>query len=133
MAFCWTTIYVQDLDLSLRFYQEVLGLDVIRQVEPRPGVEIAFLGYGQTGETQVELIKDPSKKDFPESDQVSIGFNVGSLHGKLDFLKALGIKPVGGILQPNSSLKFCYIKDPDGINVQLIEFLQPDDGMDIFL
>ncbi len=46
MKFCWCTITVKDMEESLKFYQEVVGLKLNRRFEAGPGVEIAFLGDG---------------------------------------------------------------------------------------
>jgi len=55
MKFCWTTIHVKDMDKSLAFYQEIVGLPLVRRAQASPEMELAFLG---SGETQVELICD---------------------------------------------------------------------------
>ena len=41
------------LEESLKFYQEVVGLELDKRFQAGPGVEIAFLGKG---ETKIELI-----------------------------------------------------------------------------
>ena len=53
MKFCWVTINVKDMEASLRFYQEIVGLTIDRRFQAGPGVEITFLG---NDETKVELI-----------------------------------------------------------------------------
>ena len=57
MKFCWTTINVTSMEESLAFYQEIVGLPLMRRFPAGPGMEIAFLG---DGETQVELIASAS-------------------------------------------------------------------------
>ncbi len=131
MAFCWTTLHVKNLEESVKFYEDVVGLKVIREVCPAPGMEIAFMGFGEDGETQLELLSDASENSFPVSDQASVGFTVGSLNGKLAFLRTIGIELYGEIRQPSPFIKFCYIKDPDGISVQLVERIDPNEVKDI--
>ena len=48
MKFCWTTIIVRNMQESLKFYQEIVGLCIDSRMNAGPGVEIAFLGDGQT-------------------------------------------------------------------------------------
>jgi lactoylglutathione lyase len=48
MKFCWTTITVNNLEESLKFYQEIAGLSLERRFGAGPGSEIAFLGNGET-------------------------------------------------------------------------------------
>lgn len=132
MAFCWSTLHVKDLDASVKFYKDAVGLKVIRRFEARPGVAIAFMGYAEDEvETQLELICDVNKQNFPQSDQVSLGFDVTSLRGTKDLLETLGIELYSSIIQPNPKTKFFYVKDPDGVSVQFIEFIDPDAVRDI--
>lgn len=132
MAFCWSTLHVKDLDASVKFYKDAVGLKVIRRFEARPGVAIAFMGYAEDEvETQLELICDVNKQNFPQSDQVSLGFDVTSLRGTKDLLETLGIELYSEIIQPNPKTKFFYVKDPDGVSVQFIEFIDPDAVRDI--
>ncbi|MEG3070260.1 MAG: VOC family protein [Candidatus Syntrophopropionicum ammoniitolerans] len=44
MKFCWCTISVNNLEQSIRFYQQIVGLSLNRRFVAGPGVEIAFLG-----------------------------------------------------------------------------------------
>ena len=53
MRFLWCTINVRDMEDSLEFYHEKLGLEIDRQFHKESGMEIVFLG---NGETKVELI-----------------------------------------------------------------------------
>ena len=46
MKFCWTTIRVNNLEKSLKFYQEIVGLMVDRRFKAGQDLEIAFLGDG---------------------------------------------------------------------------------------
>lgn len=53
MTFTWTTIHVRDLDQSLAFYHDLLGLPIQERFGP-PGHEIAMLGPEEG--TRLELI-----------------------------------------------------------------------------
>ena len=41
MKFCWCTIMVKNMEESLKFYTEILGLDVDKRFQAGPGLEIA--------------------------------------------------------------------------------------------
>ncbi|HQA60228.1 MAG TPA: VOC family protein [Tepidanaerobacteraceae bacterium] len=118
--FLWATITVKDMEESLKFYQEIVGLTLDRRYQARPGVEIAFLG---SGETKVELIKDDSIEDVNIGEHISLGFEVDSVDGMMKFLGAKGIPIHSGPFQPNPSIKFFYIKDPNGLNIQFFEHI----------
>jgi lactoylglutathione lyase len=118
MKYCWTTIYVADMATSLKFYQEIVGLPIHHRVNPNPGMEIVFLG---AGETLVELLYDAraGAKDFGNG--FSIGFEVPSLDGFIAGLAAKGASLHSGPFQPNPTLRFAYMKDPSGLMVQFVE------------
>jgi lactoylglutathione lyase len=48
MKFCWTTIYVKNMEESLKFYQGIVGLSLDRRAKATPEMELAFLGKGVT-------------------------------------------------------------------------------------
>ncbi|MCE1253768.1 MAG: VOC family protein, partial [Anaerolineae bacterium] len=58
MKYLWTTIYVKDLDKSISFYSDLVGLKVLKRFPGKPGIEMAFLGNGTSDETLVELLAD---------------------------------------------------------------------------
>jgi len=118
MALLWCTLHVKNLDASIKFYETFVGLSVNRRFESRPGIEIAFLG---DGETQLELIDAGDGDTFPVSDQISIGFSVDSVDDKIKQLKKAGIEIYKEPVQPNPHIRFFYIKDPNGISVQFAQ------------
>jgi len=118
MNLCWVTIRVSDLDESLRFYRDLLGLEVARRLDPAPGTEIVFLG--PPGGTEVELIRTGDGAPRYGED-FSIGFEVGSLAGALERLRAGGVTECSGPFQPTPALRFVFVRDPDGLRVQLVE------------
>lgn len=118
MKFCWTSLNVKNLEESLRFYQEIVGLPLKRRFVSRPGVEIAFLGEG---ETEVELIFSEEIKDVNLGRDISLGFEVKSVDEKIEFLKEKGITDIIGPLSPNPHIRFFFIKDPNGLKIQFVE------------
>lgn len=117
MKFCWCTLRVRDLDESLKFYQEVVGLPFNRRYSSGLGKEIAFLGMG---ETQLELISDNGAATDVRGVGVSLGFEVDSLERKIEQLKVKGLA-VEGPISPNPHTSFCYVRDPDGYKIQFVE------------
>jgi lactoylglutathione lyase len=97
MAFLWTTLTVKDMEESLKFYQEIVGLTLDRRFTP-PGMEIAFLGVDAT---KVELICNKNVNEVNIGTDISLGFAVGSVEEKIAFLEAKGIKIHSGPFSPN--------------------------------
>ena len=118
MKFCWTTLSVKNLEESLKFYQEIVGLEVDRRFPAGPGVEIAFLG---AGETKVELICNEEIKDIDFGQHISLGFEVESVDGMIEFIKEKGIAIHSGPFQPNPHVKFFFVTDPNGLKIQFVE------------
>ena len=118
MKFCWTTLNVNNLEESLNFYKEIVGLSVNRRFEVGSDIEIAFLG---DGETKLELIWNKNKKEVSIGDDISIGFEVDSVEKMIQYLKEKGIEIESGPFQPNPNIKFFYIRDPNGLKVQMVE------------
>ncbi|MBY3622210.1 VOC family protein [Acinetobacter sp. CUI P1] len=113
----WITLRVRDLEASLDFYSRILGLPIDRRFESR-GKQIVMLGT--VDQPKVELIQgsDPALK--PECG-VSVGFEVASLDDAIEHLKSHGIPVARGPITPNPHLRFFYVLDPDGFEVQLAE------------
>jgi lactoylglutathione lyase len=118
MSYCWTTIDVKDMNKSLQFYQEIVGLPVDRKMKPSPDMEIVFLG---SGETKVELIWNAKTTAVNIGSDISMGFTVESLDRKIEFLKEKGIAIQSGPFQPNPKTKFLFVLDPDGLRIQFVE------------
>ena len=118
MKFLWTSIFVKDLDESLKFYQEIVELKFVDRFKAGPDMEIAFLG---DGETKIELICSQKLKNMNAGNAVSLGFKVDSLEEKLNFVKEKGIEIKTGPVQPNPDLKYFMILDPNGLKIQFAE------------
>ncbi|MBE3094449.1 MAG: VOC family protein [Actinobacteria bacterium] len=118
MKFCWTTLTVNNLEESLKFYQEIIGLQLNRRFNAGSDLEIAFLG---DGETKLELLCDKKSKKVNIGQDISLGFEVESVNKTLAQLKEKGIKIHSGPFQPNPNIKFFYLLDPNGLKVQMVE------------
>ncbi|TVR72640.1 MAG: VOC family protein [Spirochaetaceae bacterium] len=120
MKFCWVTINVKNMEDSVAFYRDIVGLTVKRRLKPTPGAEIVFLGSGDDAE--IELIR---RADVPHpwyGAGISLGFAVESLEAQMSFLKAKGIHDIGGPLAPDPSISFIYIEDPNGVRIQFLQY-----------
>ncbi len=118
MKFCWSTLRVKNMDESLKFYEEVVGLILDKRFKAGPSMEIAFLG---DGETKVELIYSENENDVNVGPDISWGFEVKSVDEMMNFVKEKGIVVESGPFQPNPHIKFFYIMDPNGLKIQFVE------------
>ncbi|MCM3133386.1 VOC family protein [Paenibacillus polysaccharolyticus] len=118
----WITLRVRNLEASIHFYHNLLGLTVQRRFESR-GRQIAMLGLGKTSETSLELIEGSEQTLKPDAG-ISIGYEVTSLDETMKHLENMQIPILRGPVEPNPRLRFIYIADPDGFEVQLAEHLK---------
>jgi len=118
MKFCWATISVQDMERSLSFYENIVGLTISERMSPGEEMEIVFLGEG---ETKIELISNSRYPAAEHPQGIFLGFQVDSLDEKLKFVKEQGVEVTAGPYQPNPWVKFFFVKDPNGISIQFVE------------
>lgn len=121
MNFCWVTLSVRDMEESLQFYQDIIGLTIDRRIKPNPDMEIIFLG---SGETKVELIYNKNADNISFGKDISIGFVVDSVDKIIEILEHKNIPIHSGPFQPNPGIKFVYILDPNGVKIQLVENIE---------
>jgi len=119
MKFCWVTINVKDMEKSLHFYQEIVGLNINMKMKPNSDMEIIFLGSGEG--TQIELIYNKKVTDIAIGKDISLGFVVDSIEHISEVLRKNNIPIHSGPFQPNPSIRFIFILDPNGVKIQFVE------------
>ncbi len=112
----YTTVTVKDLEDSLDFYVNILGLKQINKFSPESGVTISFLR--DENSNLIELLEDKnlSEENFKDS-RVSIGFGVDNLDEIIDRLKIEGIEMIRPIIETPGDGKLAFIKDPNGVEI----------------
>ncbi|KNY29447.1 VOC family protein [Pseudobacteroides cellulosolvens] len=118
MKFCWCTLTVKNMEDSLRFYQEIVGLPINKRFTAGSETEICFLG---DGETKVELICNAKNEVLNECNSITLGFEVDSVDNMMEFIKEKGLKIDSGPFQPNPTIKFFYVRDPNNIKIQFVQ------------
>ncbi|MDE3226066.1 MAG: VOC family protein [Nitrospirota bacterium] len=116
-----TRMRVSDMDQTIRFYTEVLGLQVLdRKTSPR-GSHLAFLAVPNSEEL-IELCSfPPSGPVKVQEDLVHLAFEVENLDEAMAQLAAQGVRITDGPTRSASGSRFLFIDAPDGYEVELIE------------
>lgn len=118
MDFSWTTIRVNDMEKSLAFYQEIVQLPLQGRTNLEGGMELAFLGEG---ETKVELVWKKGESPALYGQDISMGFFVDDLDVMMKFVTDRGISILGGPFKPNEHIRFFFVLDPNGLRIQFVE------------
>lgn len=121
VKFLHTRMRVSDLDQTIRFYAEVLGLEVLeRKTSPR-GSQLAFLKVPNSEEL-IELTSfPPSGPVRVQEDLVHLAFQVDNLEDTIAALGAKGVPITDGPTKTSSGSRFIFIDAPDGYEIELIE------------
>ena len=116
-----TRMRVSDMEQTVRFYTEVLGLEVLeRKTSPR-GSNLAFLKVPNSEEL-IELCSfPPSGPVKVQEDLVHLAFQVESLDETIRALTAKGVRITDGPTASSSGSRFIFIDAPDGYEIELIE------------
>ena len=116
-----TRMRVSDMDQTIDFYTNVLGLEIQeRKVSPR-GSHLAFLKVPNSEELIELTCFPPSGPVIVQEDLVHLAFQVESLDETLVSLNSMGVKVTDGPTQTSSGSRFIFIDAPDGYEVELIE------------
>jgi lactoylglutathione lyase len=125
MQLLHTMIRVNDLDQSLRFYCDALGMKLLRKHDfPGGRFTLAFVGYGDEADnTVVELTYNWDTHAY----DIGAGFGhlaigVSDIYRKCDELRAKGVKVVRepGPMK-HGSTEIAFIEDPNGYRIELIQ------------
>jgi len=111
---------VQDLDRSLHFYRDLLGLRVVRK-ECDEGDRIARLGTGGTEMLLVQQSDSPIRRPIARSGGVVINFRVKDLPA---FAESLGTHKVVVLRRLEMAVwgeRTMLVQDPDGYAILLSE------------
>ena len=123
MKFLHTMIRVGDLEKSINFYTEVLGLKFHRKKDYDDGkFTLAFLGSGDT-EPFLELTHNWDTENYDLGNGYGhMAFGVKDIYKTCEKIEELG----GKVTRPPGPMKhgttvLAFIEDPDSYKVELIE------------
>ncbi|WP_434778006.1 lactoylglutathione lyase [Neisseria sp. Ec49-e6-T10] len=125
MRMLHTMIRVGNLDRSLDFYQEVLGMRLLRKEEyPSGKFTLAFVGYGdEIDHTVLELTHNWDTSEYDLGNGYGhIAIEVDNATKACDMARQKGgkvIREAGPMMHGTTVIAF--IEDPDGYKIEFIE------------
>jgi lactoylglutathione lyase len=125
MRILHSMIRVNNLEDSIKFYTEVLGMKILREKEyPEGKFSLAFLGYGKEAEdTVIELTYNWDTRYYEHGNAFGhIAIEVDDIYKVCEEIKDKGAKVIrdpGPMM--GSRLLLAFIEDPNGYKIELIE------------
>src|SRR6266478_6078096 len=123
-----TRYRVNDLERTIKFYKDVLGLEEVRRHKSRRGSELAFMKAPESEEL-IELCYFPASGPVQvQPDLTHLAFEVDSLDEFGKHLATLGLKYSDGpIVKPDGG-GIAFIDAPEGYEIELIQMSKTGAG-----
>ena len=124
MRILHTMIRVGDLDRSIKFYTEVLGMKLLRRKDyPDGEFTLAFIGYGdEANNSVIELTYNWGKDSYDLGSGFGhIALEVGDVYKATDEIRKRGGKIIrdAGPMNAGTTI-ISFVEDPDGYQIELI-------------
>ncbi|MBA4707209.1 MULTISPECIES: lactoylglutathione lyase [Aquitalea] len=125
MQFLHTMLRVGNLERSLAFYQEVLGMRLLRRQDyPEGRFTLAFVGYGdETDHTVLELTHNWDTDSYELGNAFGhIAIGVEDAYQACEAVRAKGGKVVreAGPMKHGTTV-IAFVEDPDGYKIEFIQ------------
>src|SRR5437588_8604496 len=123
-----TRYRVNDLEKTVRFYREVLGLEEVRRHKSPRGSELAFMKAPESEEL-IELCYFPASGPVQvQPDLTHLAFEVDSLDEFGKHLATLGLKYSDGPHIKADGGGIAFVDAPEGYEIELIEMAKSGAG-----
>jgi lactoylglutathione lyase len=120
MKYLHSMVRVRDLDASLQFYCEGLGLREVRRRDvPQGKYTLVFLSAPDSPEAEIELTYNwDSEKDYGSARNFGhLAFRVDDIYATCARLQAMGV----AINRPPRDGHMAFVRSPDLISIELLQ------------
>ncbi|HJP97584.1 MAG TPA: VOC family protein [Rhodanobacteraceae bacterium] len=124
MKYLHSMVRVRDLDASLRFYCEGLGLREARRREvPEGKFMLVFLSAPDSADAEIELTYNwDSDEDYGSARNFGhLAFRVEDIHATCARLRSMGVT----INRPPRDGRMAFVRSPDLISIELLQEGEP--------
>ena len=119
MKYLHTMVRVTDLEQSLRFYRDALGLEVVGRHESQQGrYTLVFLAAPGQPEAQVELTFNWDPETYSGVRNFGhLAYAVEDIYAACERLQQHGVQ----ILRPPRDGRMAFVRSPDQISIELLQ------------
>ena len=119
MKYLHTMVRVSDVDKSLEFYCEQLGLEELRRYDNEQGrFTLIFLAAPGDEEAQVELTHNWDPEEYDEGRNFGhLAYSVDNIYEYCQMLMDKGVT----INRPPRDGRMAFIRTPDNISIELLQ------------
>ena len=125
MRYLHTMVRITDIDESLRFYCDLLGLKETRRIErPEHGYSLVFVAADANPESEIELTYNHDPEEYGDGRNFGhLAFRVDNIYAACQRLKEGGVI----INRPPRDGRMAFVQSPDGISIELLQEGSPLD------
>ena len=119
MRYLHAMVRVRDLEASMRFYRDALGLVETRRKDyPEGRFTLVYLAAPANPEAEVELTYNYDDEDYGSARNFGhLAFAVDDIYAACERLQAHGVT----INRPPRDGHMAFVKSPDGISIELLQ------------
>jgi len=116
-----TRYRVNDLERTVKFYRDILGLQEVKRHKSPRGSELVFLKAPESDE-EIEICHFPGSSSVSvQPDLTHLAFEVDSLDEFASHLARHGLKYSDGPTTSSTGTTFAFIDAPEGYEIELIQ------------
>ncbi len=119
MKYLHTMVRVADLEQSLLFYRDALGLQVLRSHEvPQGRFTLVYLAAPCDAQAQVELTWNWDEHAYTGGRNFGhLAYQVENIYATCERLQAHGVT----VVRPPRDGHMAFVRSPDGISIELLQ------------
>ncbi|MFK8013720.1 MAG: VOC family protein [Marinicellaceae bacterium] len=118
MKYLHAMIRVVDVEKSLHFYQELLGLKLIRHNDYEGGRFSLYYLATEAGQPEIELTHNWDGGEYKAGNAFGhLAFSVENIYDLCQKLEEAGVT----ILRPPRDGHMAFVKDPSGVSIELLQ------------
>jgi lactoylglutathione lyase len=119
MKYLHAMVRVRDLDASLRFFRDALGLVETRRKDvPSARFTLVYLAAAATPDAEIELTWNYDDEDYGSSRNFGhLAFEVDDIYAACAHLQSCGVT----IARPPRDGRMAFVRSPDLISIELLQ------------